>query len=112
MGEEIEKIKILSEPFMEHLGGENVCTTNIEKTISSVSTILAEIKETDTIITSLKSKYYEGTMTFYRSITADADKFLETMERAKQLHLKFEGDLIYFKDSFAISQKLVKLSNI
>ncbi len=53
---ELAEIKQLSAPFMEQLGGENICRTNIDNTISSVKQILAEIKETETLVALLKSK--------------------------------------------------------
>jgi len=54
---EMAKVSKLSEPFMQQVGGENVCRSNIENTISSIQEILDEIKEVDALILQIKSKF-------------------------------------------------------
>ena len=56
--EEISQVNKLSEPFLQQVGGENVCRNNIELTISSIQNILDEIKESDSLVTLIKSKFY------------------------------------------------------
>jgi len=51
-----DEVKQLSAPFMEQLGGENLCRTNIDLTIGNMQEILNNIKETDSYISLLKSK--------------------------------------------------------
>lgn len=43
-----------------------------------------------------------------RILNSEFDLYLRNMDRAIELVKYFEGDLVYFKDSFAIATKLVK----
>ena len=46
-----------------------------------------------------------------RILNSEFELYLKNMERAMELIKYFEQDLVYFKDSFAISQKLVIYSS-
>lgn len=74
-----------------------MCKENINQALEKINTINVNIGEHEEIVALLKR----------RILNSEFDLYIKNLERAAELVRYFEGDLVYFKDSFSIATKLV-----
>ena len=77
-----------------------ICKDNIDVSLEKINTININIGEHEEIVSLLKRKI----------LSSEFDLYIKNMDRASELVKYFEGDLVYFKDSFRIASVLVLLN--
>ncbi len=71
----------------------SLCKSNINMSLEKINTINMNINEQEEVVDLLRS----------RILNSEFDLYLKQMEKAVDLIKYFEGDLVYFKDSFSIA---------
>ena len=74
-----------------------LCKDNINQALERLNVINISISEQEEIVSLLER----------RILGSEFSLYLKHMDRAIELVKYFEGDLVYFKDSFLIAQRLV-----
>ena len=74
-----------------------ICKDNINVSLEKINTINMNINEQEEIVQMIER----------RILNSEFDLYIKNMQRAIELVKYFEGDLVYFKDSFTIASKLV-----
>jgi predicted nucleic-acid-binding protein len=78
-----------------------VCKDNINTALDSINHVADGITEAEDVAEILIERR--------AMINSEFEVYIKSMTRCRELITYFEGDLAYFKDSYAIAEKLVTL---
>lgn len=104
MNDNLASIKRKVEPIAEMSEKVRLCKDNINTALEQVNLVTANISEQEDIYDILVEKR--------AMINSEFDVYIKSIWRAMDLITYFEIDLAYFKDSYAITDKLVSFKTI
>ena len=99
MSESLTSIDRKVRPIANMAETVRVCKDNINTALESINRVADGITEAEDVAEILIERR--------AMINSEFEVYIKSMTRCKELITYFEGDLAYFKDSYAIAEKLV-----
>ena len=103
MVENLSVIERKVQPIAQMSETVTLCKDNINVALDKINTVTTNINEYEDVVDMLIEQK--------QLITTEFDVYIKSMIKCIELIKYFEVDLIYFKDSYTITEKLVRLFN-